>query len=486
MTTSAPAFTYIHVPGCDCPLLSPDGSGVGTEESVIAYARGLRVAREAHGDVDGYRIPLGSCLAWLDDAHSGQGWPNAHRDYHVLALYCEAVRLRGSAGTAWAAVEDARRRRGADPATTGYDGWSPAEREAWDRGLASAEALEWIAGEDARLCYEHTLSEREEARSTEALAAALQRVPWGAQPDGSFVTRQTRWIASSACVSTLHAPGKQGPLAEAVDDERGGGVSLRVLRTRAEALAVRATEKRAGRENAAAYALRLRAAGVHIRRRGLPFTPGQEYGYVRLPSGDTVSARGALRAAGLSREAATALLDAFYALPGEEQSGGGLCLTLRGVERVTSGSQSCRHESPEDRAARLTEEAEETGRILGSHDERTRVRARDAEMARDYLHRNAADLAAIALDRLVDDLLTQAETPPDERARRYVDKDVTLSRTLAAGALRRYGQEQGKEGIAAVRAVWANATAMVIESAAPITADEVATWIGVIRLQVAA
>jgi hypothetical protein len=167
-------------------------------------------------------VPNGSCLAWLD-AHPGPSWPGDHRAYHVLALYEIAMRRHGTAT---------------------------------------------------------------ERASVEALSAALQHAPWGAQPEGSFITRRSRWIASSAHVSTLHAPGKQGPLAEVADDERGDGCSLVALRTREEARAIREAERARNRARAETGRAVLIEVDAGLRAgRTYRYSPGQRWGTLCVREG---------------------------------------------------------------------------------------------------------------------------------------------------------------------------------------------------------
>lgn len=144
-----------------------------------------------------------------------------------------------------------------------------------------------------------------------ALAAALDEAPWGPQPDGSFVTcRRASWSGWDY-VTTLHAPGKGGPLAEV----RQG--RLREIRTPAEARAVRDQERAARRAQAAIYEeTAARAAedvdaGTIVLQRdlcwGSPRRPGaweaydgQKGGVLVSPEGVTVSLPGVLRRAGVS------------------------------------------------------------------------------------------------------------------------------------------------------------------------------------------
>jgi len=312
MTMTTPAFTYIHVPGCDCD--SSDGGSYAERLSHLRHAEVEQLGERADAwEIVCENIPDGSCLAWLSPERTGQGWPAAHRDYHLMALY-EAAIVEGEAHG---------RRTGSMPPQ--------------DLGVAAGH---------------YACGEVSSAR--ERLAQALSVAPWGAQPDGSFVTRQTAYsVASGRYEHTLHAQAKQGPLATARDPESwasysAGHVTLTALRTREEARAIRAKEKRAQYQAAVTYAMRRDWAGRHLRyaEGSLPFAPGQNGGTVqveieelfcdcgsglddapqnhngRCPASDpeawkvgkktaAISARGALRAAGLTKEAADALLDAF-------------------------------------------------------------------------------------------------------------------------------------------------------------------------------
>ena len=91
----------------------------------------------------------------------------------------------------------------------------------------------------------------------EALAGALSEAPWGAQPDGSFVTRRSRFVASLAYQSSLHAPNRRGVLAASEDHVNGldaaegpvlGSPRGLTLRTYAEAWRIRQDERAQRRE----------------------------------------------------------------------------------------------------------------------------------------------------------------------------------------------------------------------------------------------
>ena len=197
------------------------------------------------------RIPTGSCLAWLDDAHRGQGWPGHRRDYRLLSLHRLVLATRASAAKATAA------------------------RTTRNHECGSFERRHENVMESAR------------ERAQELLVAVLAAAPWGAQPDGSFLTRQSRWIASSERVHTLHAPGKGGPLAVVCDHEHGGGSYLHALRTREEARAVREQERAANRAAQERYhALLAEVDAGLLAGKAYRYTPGQEWGTlcVREPS----------------------------------------------------------------------------------------------------------------------------------------------------------------------------------------------------------
>lgn len=183
--------------------------------------------------------PDGCCLDW----GPGEGWPADHRDYHLLALYRAAIAARTTRET--------------------------------------------TAARDA----------------SGALALALQKAPWGAQPDGTFLTRQTAYgVASGRYAHTLHAPAKRGPLAEALDPEawsayQRGDVFLTGLRTFDEARAVREAERAKMRTENLRYDARRRAAAAILAEGGsLAYAPGQMSGTVCV-DGEMLSARGVLRTA---------------------------------------------------------------------------------------------------------------------------------------------------------------------------------------------
>lgn len=148
-----------------------------------------------------------------------------------------------------------------------------------------------------------------ERETREALAAALHGAAWGAQPDGSFVTRESLTCGGMAARTTLHAPAKQGPLAVVEDHERDDDYTLTVLRTREEAREIRDVERCQNRDAERMYAALRRCAGMVLRDGGeLPYCSGQKFGSVTIHDRQ-VSARGALVAAGMTKFEAEALLE---------------------------------------------------------------------------------------------------------------------------------------------------------------------------------
>lgn len=298
-------FTYIHVPGCNCSS-APDYQA--QLAAARAEAKGVWSSPEE-------RVPEGSCVGWILPAHRGQGWPADHRDYQLLALHAEVVRCRAVLAATKATHEG----------MTIRDGWNPTEAERAEEGAAFDA---WMAAQTAERAAADTLEE------------ALGATSHGAQPDGSFVTRHTIYsIASGRYCTTLHAPAKQGPIAELVDPQQGhGAAELRVVRTREEARAVMKEARAKSREDAKRYEADRREAGAVLANGfKLVFFAGQNGGKVRLEYPNLVgvprrmvSARGALRAAGMTKEGAQALLDAA--------EGSGL-LSLHGVT-VTAPERS--------------------------------------------------------------------------------------------------------------------------------------------------
>lgn len=208
----------------------------------------------------------------------------------LLALHARAIALRGSGRAAWARVDAYR----AEHSASGY-GWGN-------------EGGEQERAEDAALCDAFYAAEQAEHDSIVGLCAAIRAAEWGPQPDGSFVSRWSVTCGGWQHHHTLHAPAKQGPLCEVRDHERGDGCALRALRTRDEARDVAVAQRCDNRDAERAYAALRRRAGEILRAGGaLPFCPGQEYGTLQIHE-RYVSTRGALVAAGLTKEAAIDLL----------------------------------------------------------------------------------------------------------------------------------------------------------------------------------
>lgn len=211
-------FSYIHVPGCSC------STDYAAQLSAARHAEVERIgsAVGAAWDHAVRCIPDGSCLAWLD---RHEGWPADHRDYHLMDLWR-------------AALED----------------WQAECTEAGEMDLSLP--LSWT-------------------RLQDALAAA----PHGAQPDGSFITRQTIYqIASGRYVHALHAPGKGGPIAEysdAIPYQRSASLTMR---TRSAARAIREAERARGREAQAEYSVLLDRVAAALRTHPAEYDPGQKGG----------------------------------------------------------------------------------------------------------------------------------------------------------------------------------------------------------------
>ena len=209
----------------------------------------------------------------------------------LLALHAHAIALRGSGRATWALVDAYR----AEHSASGY-GW----------GNAGGETER---AEDAALYAAFHAAEKAEHDSIADLCAAIRAAEWGQQPDGSFVARHSTQIGRMPDVHTLHAPAKQGPLCEVRNHERGPGSRLAALRTREEARDIASAQRCDNRDTERAYAgLRRRAGAVLAAGEALPFVTGQEYGAVKIHD-RWVSARGALVAAGLTKEAALAVLE---------------------------------------------------------------------------------------------------------------------------------------------------------------------------------
>jgi len=267
-----PVVDYLHAPGCTC-FTDPEGRAkIADDRAPWGSRSGAAVA-----------VPPGSCPGWL--AIDGGGWPCDHADHHLLARHHAAV----AAKTAVASF-------------------------VFDRSLDGDAKLAQDAAWDA------VIARQQETR--EALAAALHGAERGAQPDGSFVTRGPLTCGGMAARTTLHAPAKQGPIAVVEDHERGDDYTLTVLRTREEAREIRDVERCENRDAERMYAALRRCAGVILRDGGeLQYWPGQKLGSVTIHDRQ-VSARGALVAAGMTKEEAEALLESVMA--------GGM-LSLHGV-----------------------------------------------------------------------------------------------------------------------------------------------------------
>jgi hypothetical protein len=325
-------FDYIHAPNCYCSAPGVDYaaslSRVRHALVEVALTDEQREASDLSGSAWGdvcERVPDGSCLAWLDGdgTHATRGWPRDHRDYHLLVRW-------GDAKITETYAHDARQALASSRAARDAAGWN-----GWDHIGCSCASCE----HDRRLVDASIEADKTAAEAGDLLARVLQAASWGAQPDGSFVTRHTAYsVASGRYVHTLHAPAKQGPLAEARDPEswasyQAGAIHLTALRTREEARAIRETERARNRREQEEYAGARRAAAVGLRNgRSLPYVPGQEYGAVRTPHGVAVSARGALVAAGLTREQATALLSIDVGGLDDGYPHRSLRLSLRGIE----------------------------------------------------------------------------------------------------------------------------------------------------------
>lgn len=276
-TISVP--TYIHKPGCGCNVGSADyalrlirarlDAFPLRDEPYGYYAHARHDQEGARGDWSAAeRYPVGCCLAWQE----GEGWPGDYRDHHLLALHAAAL--------------------AASPVS---------------RGAIGGPMAEWAEGPEAHDAAQAAL---------DALAVALGSAPWGAQPDGSFVTLHATQVGRSPTVATLHAPGRGGPLAVAEHYRSDWGtrewrVGLTALRTVEEARTIREEERRVNMERAAQYEAVRREAGSRIAAgEGLEFCFGQEGGTVSLGEGrPVVSAPGALTAAGFSRSSASEIID---------------------------------------------------------------------------------------------------------------------------------------------------------------------------------
>lgn len=136
---------------------------------------------------------------------------------------------------------------------------------------------------------------------------ALLAANWGRQPDGTFITRRSTGIATGRYVVTLHAPGRQGPLAEIIEGGQGScyWTTLRALRTGTQARQIADSDRARRRDAMAAYEVRRQDAGRRLLNgEEFPYEDGQKGGCLVI-DGTRVSALGALRAAGYSRDGAT-------------------------------------------------------------------------------------------------------------------------------------------------------------------------------------
>lgn len=332
MTLPVPTFSFIHKTGCDCS--SDDGGTYADRLSRTRHAEAA-LATSVGGDAVGWeeavrRYPDGCCLAWA--AGEQGGWPGDRRDYHLIQLYRGALALRGTGAAAWAAVEAYRSERRTRGDFDAYDHAHPNSA-----GCAPCE-------EDDRLCAASRDAAQTEQHAQNVLAAALALASHGAQPDGSFVTRQSTHIASGRYVHTLHAPGRGGPLVEAQDaegwtDYLAGVVHLKAFRTTAEARAIREEERRAARQGQERYDVLLVAAATMLAERyRLPYRPGQKWGTVAVRDGH-VSALGALRVAcklsGLhDPKHAEQLLETWTRAGLDDGSAAGLTLGIDGIDRA--------------------------------------------------------------------------------------------------------------------------------------------------------
>lgn len=170
---------------------------------------------------------------------------------------------------------------------------------AWLRGSAEAEA------EEARASYVAVKEQWEASRDASAearatLALALGAAPWGAQPDGAFVTRSA-WHTGDSSYAYLHAPNRRGILASAKCGRRDDWWSLTGLHTHAAAWQSRLEERDRNRAATRTYA----SARAEVLRalesgREVVFSDGQEGGTLRLTeSSPAVGAPGVFRELGV-------------------------------------------------------------------------------------------------------------------------------------------------------------------------------------------
>lgn len=155
----------------------------------------------------------------------------------------------------------------------------------------------------ASLYEEFHAAEKAANALCQTFVSALLAANWGRQSDGTFITRTATGIATGRYVVTLHAPGRQGPLAEVVEGGQGSRywATLHAVRTTAQARQIAADNRARRRDAQAAYETSRQAAGRRLLNgEEFPYEVGQMGGCVVI-DGMRVSALGALRAAGYSR-----------------------------------------------------------------------------------------------------------------------------------------------------------------------------------------
>jgi hypothetical protein len=162
------------------------------------------------------------------------------------------------------------------------------------------------------------------------LCSLVARAKWGVQPETHgrvFVRRFAPRIGSAETICAVLVDGievfRTEPRDDDVDDD-GHAMSTRRFSGEfpdiAEQIAARKARKASGERRRANedYERHLDMAAADLRTMGLHWSPGQEGGVVYCRDGFRVSARGALRRCGLSKDAAEALLnDAHTALYAE-------------------------------------------------------------------------------------------------------------------------------------------------------------------------
>ena len=159
--------------------------------------------------------------------------------------------------------------------------------------------------------------------AADALFAAMAAAPWGAQPDGTFLTHtcEGSWWARWGTTYELHAPARSGVIAT-LTERHDGEPDTSLVYTREDAR-VREEEVRAWRrQRAAAYESRRQTMGAALLRgEALPYGPGEKGGVVGPLDErgihiheEQVSAMGALRAAGVTGADAEDLLRAAGSL----------------------------------------------------------------------------------------------------------------------------------------------------------------------------